>query len=155
MAKSNFAFRAAVAAALAVAAFAPGASTALAGKSAAVRVDVGPLLASSGEPTAAWVASELPRAIARAQAEAGAPAAPISVRVDLVQLGPNSGGVGPAGSSPDQMVGDVTSGGVTRPLRATSSYYPAPQDNVMIEASNHARVSALVRVFAGWIARGY
>ena len=36
-----------------------------------VRVDVAPLLANSGEPTAGWVAQTLPPAIAQALAAAG------------------------------------------------------------------------------------
>ena len=53
------------------------------------------------------------------------------------------------------MIGEVTRGGVTQPLRATTYYYPAPQDNVMIEQSNFTRVSRLVQAFADWVARGY
>ena len=120
-----------------------------------VRVDVGPLLANSGEPTAAWVAHELPGAIEAALVGSGQAGAPVSVRIDFVLLGPNSGGVGPAGSSPDQMIGEVSVGGVTRPLRATTYYYPSAVDNVMIEQSNHLRVSRLVQAFADWSARGY
>ncbi len=120
-----------------------------------VRVDVGPLLANSGEPTAGWVAQELPGAIEAALASRGEAGTPVSVRIDYVLLGPNSGGVGPAGGSADQMIGEVTSGGVTHPLRATTTYYPMPQDNVMVEQSNRARVTALARAFADWIARGY
>lgn len=120
-----------------------------------VSVDVHPLLGHSGEPTAGWVAQELPGALASALAAYGQAGAPVSVRIDYVILGPNSGGVGPAGSSPDQMIGEVTRGGVTQPLRATTYYYPAPQDNVMIEQSNFTRVSRLVQAFADWVARGY
>ena len=127
-----------------------------AARSSGVVVDVRPLIESSdGGPTAGWVEQELPGAIAGALAASGQAGSPVSVRINFVILGPNSGGVGPAGSSPDQMIGDVTSGGVTRPLRATSYYYPTPTDNVMIEQSNHLRVSQLVQAFAGWIAKGY
>ena len=115
-----------------------------------IRVDVGPLLSNSGEPTAAWVAQEMPGALAAAVG-----GGPVSVRIDYVLLGPNSGGVGPFGASQDQMIGEVTEGGVTRPLRATTPYYPSAPDAAMIEQSNHDRVSALVQAFAGWVARGY
>ena len=114
-----------------------------------IHVDVSPLMENSGEPTAGWVARELPAALAAAGVSG-----PISVRIDYVILGPNSGGVS-AGSSPDQMIGEVTRGGVTTPLRASSSYYPSPVDNTMIERSNFIRVSQLCRVFAEWVARGY
>ena len=120
-----------------------------------VHVDVGPLLGNSGEPTAGWVAQELPYAIAAALAASGQGGTPVSVRIDYVILGPNSGGVGPAGSSPDQMIGEVTRGGVTQPLRATSYYYPAGSDAAMIEQSNYNRVANLCQAFAGWVARGY
>ncbi len=121
-----------------------------------VQVDVRPLIENSdGGPTAGWVEQELPGAIAGALAASGQAGTPVSVRIDYVILGPNGGGFGPAGSAPDQMVGEVTSGGVTRPLRASTSYYPSPTDNVMIEQSNHRRVSELVQAFAGWIAKGY
>jgi hypothetical protein len=127
-----------------------------AARSSGVVVDVRPLIESSdGGPTAGWVERELPGAIAEALVASGQAASPVSVRINYVILGPNSGGVGPAGSSPDQMIGDVTTGGVTRPLRATTYYYPTPTDNVMIEQSNHLRVSQLVQAFAGWIAKGY
>jgi hypothetical protein len=98
----------------------------------------------------------MPGALAQALAEAGRPGAPISVRIDYVILGPNTGNAGgPAGSSPDQMVGAVIVGGVARPLRALTWYYPSAADQVMIERSNYFRVLQLSRAFAQWAARGY
>jgi hypothetical protein len=120
-----------------------------------VRVDVGPLLGNSGEPTAGWVARTLPGAISQALAATGQAGASVSVTIDYVLLGPNSGGVGPAGSSQDQMIGTVTSGGVARPLRASAFYYPAASDAAMIEQSNYNRVFNLCQAFASWIAKGY
>ena len=120
-----------------------------------VRVDVAPLRENAGEPTASWVAQTLPAAIAEALASVGHNGESVSVRIDYVILGPNSGGVGPAGSSPDQMVGTVTEGGVERPLRATSNYYPMASDAAMIEQSNYYRVLRLSQAFAYWVARGY
>ncbi len=119
-----------------------------------VRVDVGPLLGNSGEPTAGWVARTLPEAIAAALAASGQPG-PVSVRIDYVILGSNTGGLGPGGSSWDQMLGEVTRGGETHPLRASTAYYPNPVDNTMIEQSNYDRVVQLCRAFAGWVAKGY
>lgn len=118
-----------------------------------IRVDVTPLLENSGNPTAAWVARLLPGAMAQALASRGAAGAPVTVRVDYVILGPSQGGMGPAGSSPDQMIGDVIVGGVAHPLRATSYYYPSPVDQVMVEQSNYDRVEQLVRTFAYWAAQ--
>lgn len=120
-----------------------------------VRVDVAPLRENAGDPTASWVAQTLPPAIAQALASVGHSGESVSVRIDYVLLGPNSGGVGPAGSSPDQMVGTVTEGGVERPLRATSYYYPSASDAAMIEQSNYNRVFQLSQAFAYWVARGY
>jgi len=118
-----------------------------------VRVDVTPVLENSGNPTAAWVAQLLPGAMAQALAARGAAGLPVTVRVDYVMLGPSAGGVGPAGSSPDQMIGDVIVNGVSHPLRATSYYYPSAVDQVMVEQSNYYRVEQLVRTFAYWAGR--
>ena len=65
-----------------------------------IRVDVTPLRENAGDPTAAWVAQNMPVALAQAFADAGRAGTPISVRIEYVILGPNAGGVGPAGSSP-------------------------------------------------------
>jgi hypothetical protein len=121
-----------------------------------IHVDVAPLRENAGDPTAAWVAQAMPGALAQALAEVGRPGAPVSVRIDYVILGPNTGNAGgPAGSSPDQMVGVVIMGGVGRPLRALTSYYPAASDPATIERSNYDRVFQLSRAFAYWAARGY
>ena len=64
-----------------------------------VRVDVGPLLENSGEPTAGWVAHQLPGAIEAALAGSGQAGTPVSVRIDYVILGASSGEGGPAGSN--------------------------------------------------------
>ncbi len=147
--------RAALVAFVAVAASQAAARTAQArlGPVGGIRVDVAPLLENSGEPTAGWVAQTLPAAISQALAAAGRSGMPVSVRIDYVMLGSNSGGAGPAGSSPDQMVGVVTIGGVERPLRASTWYYPMPTDNVMIAQSNYDRIYQLSQAFAYWVAR--
>ncbi len=118
-----------------------------------IRVDVAPLLEHSGEPTAGWVEQTLPAAISQALAAVGRSGTPVSVTIDYVILGPSQGGTGPAGSSPDQMIGVVTIGGVERPLRASTSYYPNPVDNTMIAQSNYNRVAQLSQAFADWVAR--
>ena len=91
-----------------------------------INVDVAPLRQNAGDPTAAWVAQVMPGALAQALVEAGRPGAPLFVRIVYVILGPNTGNAGgPAGSTPDQMVGAVIVGGVARPLRAETWYYPS------------------------------
>ena len=89
----------------------------------------------------------MPGALAQALAEAGQPGAPISVRIDYVILGPNTGnGGGPAGSSPDQMVGSVIVGGVARPLRALTWYYPAASDAARFPTFARVRVLGRARI---------
>jgi len=51
------------------------------------------------------------------------------------------------------MVGAVTVGGVERPVRASTSYYPNPVDQVNVDQSSHDRVSQLVQAFAYWAVR--
>jgi hypothetical protein len=120
---------------------------------ALVRVDIAPLRAEIGDPTARWVTEELPRTLAEALASVGRAGAPVTVRIDTVILGPSSGGPGAGGASPDQILGEVIVGGVARPLRASTSYYPMAVDQVLVERSNHDRVSKLVQAFAYWVAR--
>ena len=134
----------------------PGSAFALRPAAGGINVDVAPLRASSGDPTAAWVAQTMPGALAQALVEAGRPGAAVSVRIDYVILGPSTGNAGgPAGSSPDQMIGEVIVDGVARPLRALTWYYPAASDAAQIEQTNYDRVSQLSRAFASWAARGY
>ena len=118
-----------------------------------VRVDVASLRAEVGDPTARWVAEELPGALAEALARVGRAGAAVTVRIDTVILGPSSGGQGAGGSSPDQILGEVIVGGVARPLRAPTSYYPMAVDQALVEQSNHDRVSQFVQAFAYWAAR--
>ena len=135
---------------------APGGAFALTRAVGGIHVDVAPLRENAGDPTAAWVAQAMPGALAQALAEAGRPGAPVSVRIDYVILGPNSGNAGgPAGSSPDQMVGAVIVGGVARPLRAETWYSLSAADAATNAASNYDRIYQLSRAFAYWAARGY
>jgi len=112
-----------------------------------VRVDVSPLL----QPTAGWVAQTLPPAIAEALAATGRSGTGVSLRINYVILGPSQGGE--CGPGKDQMVGVVTTGGVEWPLVASTTYYPSPVDNTMIEKSNYDRISQLSLAFAFWVAR--
>jgi hypothetical protein len=120
-----------------------------------IKVDVGPLRANAGDPTAAWVARALPGALAQALTDVGRAGAPISVRIDYVILGPSSGGAQFGGATPDQMIGEVVVGGIAHELRASTSYYPMAVDQPHFEQANYDRVFQLSRAFAYWAARGY
>ena len=120
---------------------------ALARPAGGIRVDVAPLMQNSGEPTADWVARELPAALAQAGV-----VGPITVRVDYVILGPSTGTL-PLGASPDQIIGEAVIGGVARPVRASTQYDRSAVDQPLFEQSNHNRVSQLVQALAYWVAR--
>jgi hypothetical protein len=126
-------------------------------------VDVSPLRASAGDPTAAWVQQELPGALAQALARYMAPGdrsgATLVARIDFVYLGPSSGGTGAWGSTQDTINGVLMvrgpRGGVAAdtPLRAITSYYPMAVDQALVEEAYHGRVTALAQAFAGWAPR--
>jgi hypothetical protein len=117
----------------------------------AIRVDVAPLRANSGDPTATWVAEELPRQLAQALSGRLTPrGAPLTVRVDLLTLGPNKDS-----KAWDNISGVATVGGVGAPVRATSRYWSSAIDPATIAQSNHARVSAAAQALAFWIARDF
>jgi hypothetical protein len=120
-----------------------------------IRVDVAPLRANAGDPTAAWVERELPGQLAQALAGRMAPnGAPLTVRIDYLTLWPSTGEMLHAGASIDNINGVATFGGQQTPVRATSSYYSSPVDQTMIAQSNHDRVSQLTQALAYWIAQG-
>ncbi len=115
----------------------------------AIRVDVAPLRASAGDPTATWVEQELPRQLAEALSGRLTPkGATLVVRIDSLTIGPNKDS-----RAWDNISGVATIGGVQRPVRATSRYWASAIDQALIEQSNHARVSAAVRALAFWIAQ--
>jgi hypothetical protein len=124
-------------------------------------VNVEPLRAQFGDPTAAWMEQALREALPRALGPHLAPgdrsAAILEVRIDWIYLGPSSGGVGPGGSSQDTVLGSFVvrgpRGGSQIPLRAISFYYPSAPDQAMVEQAYHWRVVALAQVFAGWAPR--
>jgi len=119
-----------------------------------IRVDVAPLRANAGDPTATWVEQELPRRLAQALAGRLTPkGGTLTVRIDYLTLGPNTGATIHGGSSPDNIIGVATIGSVQWPVRATTSYAASPIDQTMIEQSNHYRVSQLVQALTFWIAR--
>jgi hypothetical protein len=119
-----------------------------------IRVDVSPLRANAGDPTAAWVEQELPRRLAQALVGRLTPkGGTLVVRIDYLTLGPNTGATIHGGSSPDNISGVAMIGGVQWPVRATSTYYASPIDQTMIEQSNHYRVSQLVQALVFWMSR--
>ena len=122
----------------------------------AIRVDVSPLRASAGDPTAAWVQEELPRELARAFAGRMARnGAEIVVRIDILTLGPSTGATVHGGSSQDNISGAAIVGGAETPIRATATYWASPVDQTMIEQSNHDRVSQLVQALVFWVSRDF
>jgi hypothetical protein len=115
----------------------------------AIRVDVAPLRANAGDPTATWVEQELPRQLAEAMSgRLTAKGATLVVRVDTLTIGPNKDS-----RAWDNISGVAIVGGVARPVRAISRYWASAIDQALIEQSNHARVSAAVRALAFWIAQ--
>jgi hypothetical protein len=115
----------------------------------AIRVDVVPLRAAAGDPTATWVERELPRELARALSGRLAPkGATLTVRVDSLTLGPNKDS-----RAWDNISGLATLAGVESPVRATSRYWASAIDPATIVEANHARVSAAAQALAFWIAR--
>ena len=119
-----------------------------------IRVDVSPLRATAGDPTATWVEQELPRRLAQALAGRLTPkGGTLVVRIDTLTLGPNSGATIHGGSSPDNIGGVAMIGNVQWPVRATSTYYASPIDQTMIDQSNHYRVSQLVQALVFWLSR--
>ena len=137
------------------AAFAPGARAQPAFTFRSVRVDVSPLRANAGDPTAAWVERELPGALAGAlRGRMARNGAALVVRIDTLTLGSNVGSNVNSSVSIDNIGGAAIINGAQIPVRATSNYDSSPIDQTMIEASNHSRVSALVAALAYWIGRG-
>jgi hypothetical protein len=149
--------------ALGAAAFAPAAALAQAPiRFRAVHVDVAPLRASAGDPTAAWVAESLTPALARSLGPYLVPGdrngATLVARIGNIYLGPSSGGPGPWGQGQDTIEGDLVVHGphgvVSEvPLRAISSYYPNAVNQTLIVQWNRARIDALAQAFAGWAPR--
>ncbi len=117
----------------------------------AIRVDVAPLRATAGDPTASWVEQELPRQLAQALSGRLTPkSATLNVRVDSLTLGPNKDSW-----AWDNISGVVEVGGVERPVRATSRYWASAIDAATIAQSNHNRVSAAAQALAFGIARDF
>ena len=129
----------------------------------AIRVNVEPLRALTGDPTAAWMEQALRQALPQALGPHLAPgdrnAAILEVRIDWIYLGPSSGGVGPGGSAQDTIIGSFLVRGrqgeieAEIPLRAIASYYPSGVDQALVERAYHGRIVTLAQTFAGWAPR--
>jgi hypothetical protein len=130
----------------------------------AIKVDVSPIRASMGDPTAAWVEEALPGALAQSLAAYMAPGdrngATLVARIDYLYLGPSSGGGGFGGfrRTQDTINGTLLLKGprgvvANVPLRAISSYFPMAVDQTLVERALQGRVVALAQVFAGWAPR--
>lgn len=128
-----------------------------------VRVNVEPLRALTGDPTAAWMEQALVQALPGALGPHLAPGdrnAPVlEARIDWIYLAPSPGGPGPRGSAQDTIIGSFLvrgpRGGIESeiPLRAIASYYPSGVDQALVERAYHGRIVTLARVFAGWAPR--
>jgi hypothetical protein len=131
----------------------------------AIKVDVSPIRASMGDPTAAWVEQALPGALAQSLAPYMAPGdrngATLVARIDYLYLGPSSGGGGGFGGfrrTQDTINGTLVLKGprgivANVPLRAISTYFPMAVDQALVEQALQGRVVALAQVFAGWAPR--
>jgi hypothetical protein len=126
----------------------------------AIRVNVEPLRALTGDPTATWMEQALMRALPQSLGPHLAPgdrnAAVLEVRIDWIYLAPSSGGTGPRGSAQDTIVGSFVvrrpRGGIESqvPLRAIASYYPNAVHQALVAEAYHWRIIALAQAFAGW-----
>lgn len=150
---NRFALAASLALALFAGAFGQGALAQSAPTFRDVHVDVQPLRANAGDPTATWVQEDLTSQLAQALAgRMTRNGAPLTVRIDYLTLGPQTGEMLHAGASLDNILGVAVIGGKETPIRATSSYYSTPVDQTMIERSNRERVSQLTQALTYWIA---
>jgi hypothetical protein len=120
-----------------------------------IRVDVAPLRANAGDPTATWVQQDLSAQLAEAlSGRMARNGAPLTVRIDYLTLGPSTGEMLHASASIDNILGVAVINGQEVPIRATSSYYTNPIDQTMIERSNCERVAQLTQALAYWIGHG-
>jgi hypothetical protein len=126
-------------------------------------VNVEPLRAFTGDPTAAWMeqalAHSLPRVLGPYLAPGDRNAPVLEVRIDWIYLAPSPGGPGPRGSAQDTIIGSFLvrgpRGGIESeiPLRTIASYYPNAVNQALVAEAYHWRVVALAQAFAGWAPR--
>ena len=114
-----------------------------------VQVDVAPLRASVGDPTASWVQQELPDQLTQTLAGRMTPrGGTLVVRIDSLTLGARK-----HDWAWDNISGVATIGGMQRPLRATTRYLVSAIDQTMVEESNRQRVTQLLQALSYWLAR--
>jgi hypothetical protein len=114
-----------------------------------IQVDVAPLRANAGDPTASWVQQGLPDQLARTLAgRMTAQGGTLVVRIDYVTLGAIKDS-----SARDNISGVATIGGVQWPVRATTKYQASAIDQTLVERSNRERVAQLVQALTYWLAR--
>ena len=128
----------------------------------AIKVDVSPIRASMGDPTAAWVEEALPSALAQSLGPYMAPGdrngATLIARIDTLYLGTSGGGPGFFHQTQDTVNGTLLLRGprgviANVPLRAITSYFPMAIDQTLVERALEGRVTALAQAFAGWAPR--
>ena len=114
-----------------------------------IQVDVAPLRASAGDPTASWVQEKMPEQLAKALAGRMSPqGGTLVVRIDYLTLGPLKDS-----RAWDNISGVAILGGVQWPVRATSRYWASAVDQTMFEQSNRRRVMEAVQALTYWLAR--
>ena len=114
-----------------------------------IRVDVAPLRANAGDPTASWVQQGLPDQLTQALAGRMTPrGGTLVVRIDSLTLGARK-----HDWAWDNISGVATIGGMQRPLRATTRYLVSAIDQTMVEESNRQRVTQLLQALTYWLGR--
>ncbi len=114
-----------------------------------IRVDVAPLRANVGEPTAAWVEQGLPGQLAQALAtRMTQQGGTLVVRIDYVTLGPKKDSW-----AWDNISGVATLGNEQWPVRASTRYQISAVDQALVERSNRQRVAQLLQALAYWLAK--
>jgi hypothetical protein len=152
---AHAALAASLAFAFSVAAFSQGALAQSAPTFRDIHVDVQPLRANAGDPTATWVQEDLPGQLAQALAgRISRDGAPLTIRIDYLTLGPPAGEMLHASATLDNILGVAVINGHETPIRATTSFYTNPIAQTMIEQSNRGRVAQLSQALAYWIAHG-
>jgi hypothetical protein len=114
-----------------------------------IRVDVAPLRANVGDPTASWVQQGLPDQLAQALAGRISPqGGTLVVRIDYVTLGPIKDSW-----AWDNISGVAMVGKMQWPVRASTRYQLSAIDQTLVERSNRQRVTQLVQALTYWVAR--
>ena len=114
-----------------------------------IQVDVAPLRANAGNPTASWVQQGLPDQLAQALAARMSPqGGTLVVRIDYVTLGAKKDSW-----AWDNISGVAMLGKMQWPVRAATRYQISAIDQTLVERSNRERVTQLVQALAYWLAR--